>query len=306
MNEFTILTKDQILEEEQKLNVRAKMSDFGIVLGGKIDADGFGCYWTKTVHFVEPKVIGVAQNGRAIYQLDDKNIVSVIDFNGKEQLRYTSDRTVGCRLSISYSAIQNVCENYHVVDGILKVEYGSYPQTVASRKMQVRLEEAYLNEDEELKRTGKMYTADSNKYNSYNNSFQETKIEEYEYRGKKYVRVSVNSCYNDHEMILSNGESYKNEEPVWLCVEPIVWFVDRKNDIALSENILFAGIQFHPKNRKNKKESLGYRYLLEISQKSFVEFSFCSLNFFIRDYVGDELMLATEKPKVKNIRRETK
>ena len=44
--------------------------------------------------------------------------------------------------------------------------------------------------------------------------------------------------------MLSNGEKYKRGDYVWVEVQPIKWLIDEKSDIALSERILFAGVQF--------------------------------------------------------------
>ena len=39
--------------------------------------------------------------------------------------------------------------------------------------------------------------------------------QEYEYNGKRYVRVEANSCYNGNNFTLSNGEEYKDGDNVW-------------------------------------------------------------------------------------------
>lgn len=61
------------------------------------------------------------------------------------------------------------------------------------------------------------------------------------------MRVKANSSYDGSEFTLSNGERYKDGDYVWVEVQPIKWLIDEENDIALSERILFAGVQFNHK-----------------------------------------------------------
>ena len=69
--------------------------------------------------------------------------------------------------------------------------------------------------------------------------------EEYEYNGKKYVRVIANTCFNGNKVTFSNGEQYKDGDAVWVKVSPIKWLVDDKAKIMVAKHILFADIQFN-------------------------------------------------------------
>ena len=71
------------------------------------------------------------------------------------------------------------------------------------------------------------------------------------------MRVKANSCYDGREFTLSNGERYKNGDYVWVEVEPIKWLIDLKSDIALSERLLFAGVQY------DHKEDFSTTYIKE-------------------------------------------
>ena len=75
-----------------------------------------------------------------------------------------------------------------------------------------------------------------------------------EYQGKKYVRVIANTSYDGKAINLSNGQSYRDKDPVWIEVSPVKWLVDEEHDIAITENIIFSGVQFD-------KETEMYRYL---------------------------------------------
>ena len=160
-------------------------------------------------------------------------------------------RDDGARPAIPYSSISSVVLNRTMVDGILEVEYGEYPQRVAPKELQNILEFAYNYNQSSIRKTGKTYTTDSRKNDEVDEKFKVQIIDEYLFSdGKRYVRVKSNQ-YFYKEFTLSNGEKYKEGDYVWVEVMPIKWLVDEKEDIALSERILFAGVQF--KNESDYK-----------------------------------------------------
>lgn len=128
-------------------------------------------------------------------------------------------------------------------DGILEVEYGYYPEKAASKDMQSKLEIAYKNRT--INKTGNNYTTDSRKYKDYDNGFRSQSHIEYEYNGKRYVRVIANSYYDGNEFTLSNGEKYHDDDPVWIEVRPVKWLVDERQNIMITEKLIFAGVQFN-------------------------------------------------------------
>ncbi|MEI3507525.1 MAG: hypothetical protein V8R01_00005 [Bacilli bacterium] len=97
----------------------------------------------------------------------------------------------------------------------------------------------------QLNLTGKSYTTDFRKYNEYSKPFSPQEHLEYEYNGRKYVKVKANSYFDGGLFQLSTGDKYRDGDDVWVAVEPIKWLVDEKADIALSKNIIFAGVQFN-------------------------------------------------------------
>lgn len=157
------------------------------------------------------------------------------------------------------------------LDGILEVEYGEYPQKVASGRLQFSLERLYNSGV--LKQTGKIYTTDSRKTGDYNLDFSPNKLIEYEYQGKKYVRVKAN--FDDDSEKLSNGETYQNGDYVWVEVSPVKWIVDEKYDIALSHNLLFSGVQFkHKRDYKGDFENTDiYKYMMNYFSKELISIS---------------------------------
>jgi hypothetical protein len=62
---------------------------------------------------------------------------------------------------------------------------------------------------------------------------------EYYYGGKKYIRV-VASC--NEKVIVSNANTIRNGEVVWVEVSPIKWFVDYKDEKFISKFVLLSGL----------------------------------------------------------------
>ena len=154
---------------------------------------------------------------------------------------------VGARPALPFSSIDRIPTNgvsgapKKARDGVLEVEYGYYPQKAVSRDMQERLERAF--ERRSLSRTGKKYTTDSRKYDEYEKMFSPKQHEEFQLDGKRYVRVEANFFFR-REYKLSNGESYRDGDPVWVEVSPVKWLVDERAKMMLADKLIFAGVQF--------------------------------------------------------------
>lgn len=157
-------------------------------------------------------------------------------------------RREGARPVLLFSSIDSITANgekgKRARDGILEVEYGYYPQKAVSKDMQEILEGEYKGG--RLSKTKNSYTTDSRnvKVNDFSEKFLlAKKHEEYEYNGKRYVRVEANSSYD--EFTLSNGERYKNGDKVWVEVQPVKWIVDEKSLMMVAEKVIFAGVRFN-------------------------------------------------------------
>lgn len=238
--DFTFLTKEQMLGNNQieiikKKGDRAAMSDFSILLGGLVfsgcfvDADNgmkrlenrVSSYWTKSKASLGS--VGCV----ALFCDVPYGVI---------------ERFIGARPALPFSSIQSFSRNGVIGnDGILEVEFGEYPQKAVPRDFATMLEQELSIG--RLKETGKTYTTDSRKVNDYAYKFEPQEHIEYEYNGKKYVRVKVD--IRGRDSTLSNGEEYNKGDFVWVEVSPIKWCVDKQNDIALSKDVIFAGVQFN-------------------------------------------------------------
>lgn len=264
MNRFTLLRREQLygksqLEVFKKIGVEAKLTDFDILTGAFICnisydirtdevtyidnyiKDLTGWYWTSNVN----------NNGN----------VETVSFNGLSGNRYCEGREGGIRPVLYYSSfseILNKANRSFTNNGVLEIEYGYYPQTVASSKLQKELTDNFGK----LKKTENTYTIDGISSKEYEKSFLPTIINEYEYNGKRYVRVKANSSFINGKFKLSNGCEYKNGELVWVEVQPVEWLVSKENDMLIAKNIVCSGVQYHNNtNLNNFAESNMHNYI---------------------------------------------
>ena len=238
MSDFTFLTEEQCfgdnkLDVLKKRGTQAAITDFSILLGANVYDNGSslerraGWYWTKSDDG--------DNDARVVYDYGSINNFCVCSRQG------------GARPALPFSEVGSILTNGESVkrakDGILEVEYGYYPQKAVAKNMQERLEMAYKNRT--ISRTKNSYITDSVAYDDYDTSFQPQAHQEYEYNGKRYVRVNANSYYGGIYFTLSNGEKYKDGDSVWLEVSPVKWIVDEKSHMMITEKIIFAGVQFN-------------------------------------------------------------
>ena len=130
-----------------------------------------------------------------------------------------------------------------------EVEYGEYPQNAADSRMQNILESEY---NRGMNKTGRSYTFDSVKYNDYDAGFKPVTYEEYEYQGKKYIRIKANSNFDGDRFKLSNGVEYIDGDYVWVEVSPVKWLIDDRTGILISKKGLVSGIRFLDKKTNYK------------------------------------------------------
>ena len=128
------------------------------------------------------------------------------------------------------------------------IRYGEYPQTIVDEKLSKELEEAY--QKGLLDKTGKNYSIDYVKKDDDEDNLISLKYEEFDYKGKDYIRkfgkkyIRMFPSQDSVGKILSDNRKIVADEPYWISIEPINWILDWHYEIAMSEKILFAGIQF--------------------------------------------------------------
>ncbi len=149
--------------------------------------------------------------------------------NNNSNIRKVSDTSVGIRPM--FNTYNHSSINIPELDGIKMADAMDIPQTIATQKEQEKLEKLFKNN--QLNKTGRFFPTSN-----------EGSVEEYEYNGKKYVRVTA--CFFDKKAKkLSNGCRYKNGSKVWVKVEPVKLIVTKDNFSSLTEKILFAGVPYN-------------------------------------------------------------
>lgn len=243
MVRFTFLTEgdcfygDNILNIIKKRGTKAALTDFARLLS----------YFSFNKEFyVEGSKETLAdRTGNYCTVSYTSSFVRIVDNYGFSDHEQIDSNNFAARPVIQFSSknIPNDGNINRASDGVLEVEYGFYPQQVVSAKIQNKLEKLF--ENQLIKKTGNTFTVDS-----VNNDekFSPKIIEEYEYQGKRYVRVIIDVLNPDRTIQLSNDVYYENDDAVWIEVQPVKWWVDEDKKIMVSEKILFSGIKFHYKN----------------------------------------------------------
>ena len=262
MKEFTFLTCEQVfgknaLDIIKKYGTKCAVSDFSILLNGSCfdfstnedSSTKTGFWWTQTP--------SSRLDAYAVTPSGDKEWYGVVD------------REIGCRPAIKFSSIKSESVfKRRGIKGVLEFTYGEIPQTVVNLNFSKTLE--MLCKMGRLEQSGKSYTTDSNYVEDYGINFKPRTFTEYIYNNRKYIRfVSDDNCVGK---ILSSGTRIAYNEPYWVRVEPIIWLVDEKADIALSKNIILSGIKFHETGdySGNFEETDIYNYLNNIFAKEIV------------------------------------
>ena len=230
--DFTFLETKEIygrkrLDIFKKINSGAEITDFAILSGAVAFQNNnsiydsnekklYGWYWTKT------------------QKPNDKEAICVIDSSSTLTVSTPFNCNLGARPAIPYSSIKN-CSSDIKIDkfGVKTIEFGEYPQTIASEKEKEILDEEIYQE--RIIPTGKIYTSIL--------AGLPVKHTEYKYKKNKYIRVLCTT--NNNGKTLSNKSVTWSGRYYWIKVEPIKWLVDTRKDIALSEKILFAGQEFN-------------------------------------------------------------
>lgn len=138
--------------------------------------------------------------------------------------------------------------------GNVIVEYGEYPQSMVDDELASRLEKEYNYNT--LKKTGKSYTINKNR-DQYASSFDPEEIDEYEFDGQKYVRIT--SSRDTDEYI--GDRSISVGEAIWIRVEPIKWYLDERTSTIVSCSSIVGGISFSSDSNCKYEDSFVYNYL---------------------------------------------
>ena len=298
MSEYSFLSKEEV-ETSEILKQRRKggeTTDFFAILGGrainyytKEKDKKYGTYWTRTDY--------------------DSSTIYLVDPSGSTLTTVIDDRSCGIRPVIPISYVNDNYPDIEVnEDGI--IEFGKYPQSVASVEIQEELEKAF-NEGK-LEKTGNTYTTDSQPIygevlitRKVDTSFKPQVHEEIEYKGKKYIRAKVNDG-GIFSITMSNGKAYKEGDYVWVEVEPVKWLKDEELGVFISQKILVAGIEYEEKD-KWKKELENDLDIADILRAKInymfrtygVDFETSNIKHFMDEYLSRDIEQSLIRTKLK-------
>ena len=196
-----------------------RCSDFAVALGCDYGQNMTGSWW-------------VQESGRCY----GGALRPFIDKTGDENTNSINVSSIGIRPAVPYSSIKGKGTKF----GDNTIIYGEYPQLLADKDLQSKLEASLLKG--ELNRTGKEYTFFRKEYNNFSDvKYVPSIFSEYIYKNKKYVRIRINSDLTDTAKEYLNA---KVGDYVWFKVSPVRWVIDEEQDIAISSNILFSGMRY--------------------------------------------------------------
>ena len=255
-NEFTLLSDEQTFGSQQigvikKMGGKCAISDFAILLGAYVSrdyyVDGDDSMRCRTGWWYLSSSYG---DGGVRY----------VGIDGIRKSTYASNRSGAVRPALPFSNISDISVNgVKGKHGFLEVEYGEYPQYAVDTNLGRILDDSF--QAGVLRRTGKTYTTDSRSWNENSKIFSPVQHKEFEYNGKRYVRVKSNDI--DENFKLSNGVTVHPGMYVWLEVSPIKWIVVDRAKMLVSKTLLASGIRFCNDRQYNGdfKNTEMYQYL---------------------------------------------
>lgn len=235
---LTILTEEQVYGDN-KLNIfnvidpKAAVSDTAILRGA----------YVSDYHVDNDSSLGGRTGYYWLQNLYKDRDARVVDRIGSSDWEFCFERDGGVRAALPYSQIKNLPHTIKTrSDGLEEITYGYYTGRAVDCIMQQILAFAYNSRT--LKNIGIGCTFDGRTYNDYDKDFLSEGQIYFEYNGEVYARIRANSNFNDNEFILSNDERYKDDDYVWVKVEPVVWLKHPLDDIMISEKEILAGVKF--------------------------------------------------------------
>ncbi|MEE3342709.1 MAG: hypothetical protein VZS44_01305 [Bacilli bacterium] len=168
-------------------------------------------------------------------------------------------------------------------NGILEVEFGEYPQNMASTDLQIELTRM-LSFDQLNKTDRKYYLKDDDEKNE--EKFSDDNViayDEYEYNGKRYVCVDVENAPIASMNYLNKSKTKK----VWYEVQPLKWIIDPERELFICKNGILSGIPLANRFCYDGPGSHGSNYRFEDS----------SLYRFMNKYMVKDILQSVKKQK---------
>lgn len=239
---LTLLDKEDALANENKLKcfkkygITAGYTDVFSLTGGKTTLE-------KMTRI--PDEFGL-KNRTAPYAfntvLKDESVFAIDETGNKTSVK-ENDTTFGIRPTIITfdSLFHTLIKNPYIgYNGVEEIEFGEYPQYASAHKVNIALEDEYSNNLENGKYKGGILIPTGKTYTFIQNN-QKVEYPEYYYGTNKYIRM-IASC-DENGILLSNANKVYNNDPIWVKVTPVKWFIDYKEERLISKFVLLSGLK---------------------------------------------------------------
>jgi hypothetical protein len=268
-----------------KYGTKAAPTDFAIALGASVSGIDFTSEGTELKH----------RTGYYWLRFDNLRDSGVVALsNGYKSTMNFQFRTGGIRPVLELSSVPAPYRKAEInASGIKEIRFGEYPQSAVSPALHETLEEKFGSG--KLAPTGYTYSTDTVRHDDFLTKVSLSKIEEYEFEGRRFVRIKANSCRSGLPFTLSNGCEYIDGDTVWIETESVVWLEDEMTGKLVSKQILVSGIPFRHRDRHVRSQKYNY----EISDlRLFLDRCFSAEAFAsVKETAGESLSvgIGTEK-----------
>jgi len=172
----------------------------------------------------------------------DNEVETVLSSDG--QTLFDEQQSMAKNAGVRPVLVLKGLDNIKIENG--SFEYGEYPQTLVKDVTIIsQLDQAYA--ENKLNKTGKVYTINtaenSDSYaKSSDSNFSPDYLDEFEYNGKKYVRVVSNE---NGRVKTSDGTKHRENYVYYVEVEPIKWNVIKDGELAIADRSLFTNVNLN-------------------------------------------------------------
>lgn len=196
-----------------KISTNANITDYGI---------------TQSLAYIDGDIV---LNNDYLIETDE-NSYALASSKGHKKL-ITKDAVVGIRPIFKYQEFlkHKTHQNKY---GIYEFTYGEYPENALTKEetksIYYKIPDSKLFET--TGKTGKIYHLLNKE-----NKIQTTS--EYLIDNEKFIIVK-GLTGKEGNYTLSTGEEYHKRDNVYIKVKPIIWYLDKESNLAISKNILFT------------------------------------------------------------------
>lgn len=254
------------LDVLKKYGTKTTITDLCILTGG---------YFREDAHCAKKEAKSILDNRTCWYWIDYSKRFAIANFWGEKAFGDPHSIHGAIRPVLqSLDALSQISGNRIIgKNGAEEVEYGEYPQTVASIEMQKKLEFKYKRNElySEIKKSYTFNTINMiEEHGEYHYRFQLENYKVYQYDWKQYIRMKAvfNWENNFEKVILSNGAECKLGDYVWVEVLPVRWLIDDKTGLLIAKKGLVSGLPFW---RSNGLDTDVEKYLDKIMLKDLTQ-----------------------------------